>query len=601
PAIDVGEWTHVAVVHNGSQWRLYRNGELFATNTTSQGAINTASGLWAIGSPSGLANRFFDGQIDEVRVYSRALSDADIDMLYLDGWATKRLLMIVTDADSPSSEELDRKAEFEGWGYAVYLITSTDSQSEYDDALVGMDVAYVPEDIASGDVASKLREATIGVVSEEPFLDDDLGFSDSDGSSKSGTDLDIVDDTHPITSGFSLGTLTILSTAERLVRIEGTTATGGSVLAEADSSPGLMVVETGAALANSYNGSSVAFGRRVRLPIGGNDFVWAYLNSDGLQLFRNALDWASSGSSTSLVAHWDFDEGTGTTVADESGNGNDASFDAGTPAWTTGVRGYALQFDGSSDVETDANFDPPAVGSVSFWLRAAATPTGNERLFGVANSWEARTDATGAVYFDLHAGAGGIFSTPAGVLSPGRWRHVVAVYDSVDDTYSTYVDGELVGAGSVTLDDQDGSSRLSFGTRNGSTERFNGDMDDVRVYSVELTLAEVQELYGLLAHYTLDETSGTTVADSSGLGNDATHVDGPTVGASAVRSSGATYNGADSNDRTDLPHDLLDEKSAYSLAWWVRSQGAGVQTILSGANSGQSNAALIVFSDDDTL
>ena len=45
-----------------------------------------------------------------------------------------------------------------------------------------------------------------------------------------------------------------------------------------------------------------------------------------------------------LVAAYGFDEGTGTTVADTSGNGNTGTV-AG-PTWTIGKFGAALSFDG---------------------------------------------------------------------------------------------------------------------------------------------------------------------------------------------------------------------------------------------------------------
>src|SRR5205823_4606550 len=59
-----------------------------------------------------------------------------------------------------------------------------------------------------------------------------------------------------------------------------------------------------------------------------------------------------------LVAAYGFNEGTGAVVADASGLGNTASFSGdSSPAWTTGIFGSALLFDGTNDLVTVANAD----------------------------------------------------------------------------------------------------------------------------------------------------------------------------------------------------------------------------------------------------
>jgi hypothetical protein len=53
-------------------------------------------------------------------------------------------------------------------------------------------------------------------------------------------------------------------------------------------------------------------------------------------------------TSANLVAHWNFDDGTGSTAQDSSGNGNHGTL-FGNPQWTTGHLGGALDFDGNGD------------------------------------------------------------------------------------------------------------------------------------------------------------------------------------------------------------------------------------------------------------
>ena len=87
----VNVWTHVALTYDGAALRLYVNGVL-AANQSRSGAIQTNSNpVWIGGnSPYG---EYFQGLIDEVRIYNRALSQAEIqsDMNTPDrGWYASR-------------------------------------------------------------------------------------------------------------------------------------------------------------------------------------------------------------------------------------------------------------------------------------------------------------------------------------------------------------------------------------------------------------------------------------------------------------------------------------------------------------------------------
>ena len=56
----------------------------------------------------------------------------------------------------------------------------------------------------------------------------------------------------------------------------------------------------------------------------------------------------ASNVSANLVAHWKFDDGSGGTARDSSGNGYDGTL-FGDPQWITGHSGGGLDFDGSGD------------------------------------------------------------------------------------------------------------------------------------------------------------------------------------------------------------------------------------------------------------
>jgi hypothetical protein len=83
--LDLNTWIHVAGVYDGQSWRLYRNGKEVASQESTIGAIHVESD-WAIGAkpPSvpPTADRFFNGSIDDVRIYRRALGPSELLELY---------------------------------------------------------------------------------------------------------------------------------------------------------------------------------------------------------------------------------------------------------------------------------------------------------------------------------------------------------------------------------------------------------------------------------------------------------------------------------------------------------------------------------------
>ncbi|MDP3996219.1 MAG: LamG-like jellyroll fold domain-containing protein, partial [bacterium] len=59
------------------------NSDIGVTDSNSTGTYsNPPSTNWTIGNYPGLSSRFFNGLLDDVRIYSRALSASEIKQLY---------------------------------------------------------------------------------------------------------------------------------------------------------------------------------------------------------------------------------------------------------------------------------------------------------------------------------------------------------------------------------------------------------------------------------------------------------------------------------------------------------------------------------------
>jgi hypothetical protein len=85
PSDDVGRWVHLCGVFDGTSYNLYRNGALAAAIADATVPPPSIDAGWAIGAhplPSTTADRQFQGQIDDVRFYGRALLAAEVDALY---------------------------------------------------------------------------------------------------------------------------------------------------------------------------------------------------------------------------------------------------------------------------------------------------------------------------------------------------------------------------------------------------------------------------------------------------------------------------------------------------------------------------------------
>ena len=78
----------------------------------------------------------------------------------------------------------------------------------------------------------------------------------------------------------------------------------------------------------------------------------------------------------SLAAYWKFDEVSGTTAVDSSGNGNAGSLNptVGGPTWTIGKINGALEFDGADDYVQIPHFlNRETRYTVAFWMYPRAT------------------------------------------------------------------------------------------------------------------------------------------------------------------------------------------------------------------------------------
>ena len=215
-----------------------------------------------------------------------------------------------------------------------------------------------------------------------------------------------------------------------------------------------------------------------------------------------------------LLAHWPLDEDAGLVCQDASGQGNEAAAEgqgAGLER-VPGVFGMAMSCSGRHLIRAPGK---PAFGdlpqiTVCAWVQPTAFERYNE-IFRKEDGGDRVLLAfqeTGTI-LSLGLNVGGYIECdaaiePAQVLD-GRWHHCAGTFDG--KAMRVYLDGREMGQVERPGRIQAGGTAAGcLGSANGA-ECFQGILDDVRIYAVALSAAEVAELQaeGLQSLATLAE------------------------------------------------------------------------------------------------
>lgn len=207
---------------------------------------------------------------------------------------------------------------------------------------------------------------------------------------------------------------------------------------------------------------------------------------------------------TGLVAHWTFDDGAGTVVTDNTGNGYDGQLTGGT--WIEGGQfGGALEL-AYGDTVTVPNF-PQATANwtVSAWIRASeaqlnsdmtdtSTILSTEMVF--AGGWQLHLDnRSGYKRFDAAYWAGSQANDYVIVycscIVPDEWVHLTAVFDNDAGMFTLYQGLTVADRMNLPTAILTGDSTLYMGTWNQGQRFLAADVDDFAIWSRALSAAEV--------------------------------------------------------------------------------------------------------------
>ncbi|CAM5687115.1 LamG-like jellyroll fold domain-containing protein [Streptomyces griseorubiginosus] len=206
-------------------------------------------------------------------------------------------------------------------------------------------------------------------------------------------------------------------------------------------------------------------------------------------------------------AHWTFDEGSGTTAADTSGNAHTATLQ-GAAGWGTGkVGAHSLNLAAGGNATTAAPVvDTSAAFSVSAWVNLA-------QLGGYQTAVSIDGKVVSAFYLGLRddtgtfafarlasdATQGAAVAAAASAPAVGTWTHLVGVYDPSAGVTRLYVNGVLEGETAYAAG-WAGTGATAIGRAlygGGQVDQFHGQIDDVQLFPTALTSDQVATLAGV--------------------------------------------------------------------------------------------------------
>jgi hypothetical protein len=499
------------------------------------------------------------------------------------------IVLLTENNGSLTAEETARQTFLQGLGHTVNTLWDGSTQSAYDAALTTADVVYISEESSAADIGYKLRTATVGVVSEDPEMDAELGFSSADGAELAGTQINVVD------PAFGAGLIAIFSSSQPEIHLQGTPAIGFHTVAQL---PGgqraLGIIEANSPLANTYNGNSTASGRRLRLPWGGAAFAFGSLNSTGRTLLQMGVAWVGE---KSLILHWKLDESAGTTASDSSTYSRHGTVN-GAGSWATAVRHRGLSASGAGNVSVAGLLNNQPYFSLAAWVKITAHDASGTDVISLGDRVVLRATSTALQGVFYNGSSYPTVSYNTAIADTG-WRHVALTFDRAADSMKLYLDGALVATRTETTSavyTGGGANTVVGAHGNGNTAYdLNGSIDDVRIYNKPLSDQEVRELYGLMGHYRLDENAGTVAADSSGNANDGTITGAPGMGKTGVYAGAFGFSDVGAADRVSIPNAVANKLTSVSVSFWIKSTHTGEQAILSGNPPAGDNELLIFF------
>ncbi|MEI6346150.1 MAG: LamG domain-containing protein [bacterium] len=531
---DTTKWHHVVVTYDGSNARFYFDGALDSSPVYASGTFNSSAVAYTIGRVNVTA--YYKGSLDDVRVYSKVLSQREVTTLYTLGQetiqksqnnkVTSGLTHLWTfdgaDLNTITKTVYDRAGTTNGT--IVALATSTqlvngalgqafnfNGTSQYA-SLADINTALNPPAsialwIKRGQTSAAADEGIIGYSGSGCTGQNVWGVGIASGANANKPFLTEVG----IGAQYPTGTITDRNWHHLVLTLDGTNIRfyiDGVLDSTVANATTFTCVASSAFAIGTVNTSGWYKGavddiRMYNRVLSANEVKSLYsIGKSTIQKSQNTK------VNTGLVGLWSFDgaDMTSTVATDRSGNGYNGTLTNMTlkNVVTPGKIGQALQFQGGSAYILTANdiMSNPTGLTIAFWMKSATIPASTQRVFSVEGAYVITLTTAGKLQ-GIVDGAEAEYAQTS-VISDNKWHHVAFTHNGAIAGGRIYVDG--VASSTFTGSSYSGFYNINSLTRpvaiGGNVSPnpispFIGSLDDVRLYNRVITNAEITRLYSI--------------------------------------------------------------------------------------------------------
>ncbi|QQS44625.1 LamG domain-containing protein [Candidatus Roizmanbacteria bacterium] len=642
--IPTNQWTHVAMTYSDAldDIDFYVNGILKTDNGQDHDMVLSANNQPFYLGSSAAELEFYEGFLDEVRIYSYVRTPDQIKMDFQGGGSHGSSIRI-GDADySFLSQGLITYWKMDEAGVDAEGETlSNSSGTSHNITLYG--------DNSTGDNGTGMdctAEGVYGTGCQFDGVDDYVNlnrFNYFDGTSEMTVSVWIKPDFTTTEASnryiWAVSNFSLMFNTNQDDFTLSMNPTGGSL--NLNTSGLTWTQNTWHHIAATYNGSqaiiywdgvAVATGNAsgVLNPSGATEYLGAFNTTsyhwlgamDEIRTYQRALTAQEIQSlynwSPGPVGYWKLDEGSGTTVYDSSGNGNNSSAWSGNTKWVQGKYGSATSHDGSGDritIPSSTTLDYQPKYTWSAWLNPTA---GSYEIFDKAadtnNGWKIGSNGNKYALTIYYTGDDLMCTVPAVNMTVGEWQHIAWTWDGTTSCTGVkfYKNGNLISFESTTS--PTGTREVDTGKQiliggNGYTD-YPGLIDDFKIYNYVRTQEQILEdmnaghptigtpVGSTVLHLRMDEGYGTIAHDSSPQGNDST-ISGSTWTNDGKSGKGMSFNGTSGYVNAGS-NESLDDLSTVTVSAWIYPTGygeGGFGRIVNKSNTSNTNWALTLVND----
>lgn len=516
-----GRWTHVAMVHDGTEDKIYMDGALVASKAVT-GTMNSTTYPLGVGYNPIDGGNYFDGVFDELQILNYAASDAEIQALYE-----------FQSAEPFPGTELVANFTFSGdvtdaspYMNDAYNLGATPAMDRFDYASNAYAFDGTQAILADGSVQYNSEHTTVSFwvkVDELPAQGE--AFLLSNGGWQERWKISLPPHGKPVfTTNYANG----ISDMDSGDGNELPVGAWKHVVMVHDGSKDLIYIDGQLANEKVVEGALNATNYPLGIGFDPIDETNYFVGSlDEIQLYNRALDATEVAAlydeqaaepvfTEELVAYYDFSgSAQDQTVFNNHADVRGAQLDVDRFDRTN----QAYEFDGIQSEMSAPN--SPQLNSdfttVSFWIKMNELPAQGEAFLlshgGWQERWKISLPSHGKPVWTTNntSGISDMDSGDGNVLQVGTWQHVVMTHDGEFD--KIFFDGVKVAEKAVAGAMNRTDYPLGIGYNPIDNSNWTSAvMDDVQIYNRALSDAEVAALHAEQSEAPVsDDTEAPTV------------------------------------------------------------------------------------------